>query len=59
VSQGVLDIVEHKLIWDFDPIANTDRRDYSDISIPIYSEVEALLKSHGIVVSQALTTESR
>ena len=38
-KRGTLDIVEHKLIWELQPEANTDKRDYSEIQSPVYVEV--------------------
>lgn len=43
-KRGTLDIVEHKLIWELQPPANTDRRDYSEIQLPVYQDVFGLFQ---------------
>jgi hypothetical protein len=44
VKQGVLDIVEHKLIWELSPTANGDRRDYSDIVLAEFDEIYGIME---------------
>ncbi|MCL5282362.1 MAG: hypothetical protein M1376_20945 [Planctomycetes bacterium] len=38
-TRGELDVVEYKLIQEFAPLANADRRDYSRVCVPIYRDV--------------------
>lgn len=40
ISDGVLDIVEQKLINDLNPSANKDQKDYSEVDTEIYKEVK-------------------
>lgn len=46
ISDGELDIVEQKLINDYNPSANTDIRDYRNIKLDLYDNVKRELELH-------------
>ncbi|MFC1513597.1 hypothetical protein ACFL5P_01175 [candidate division KSB1 bacterium] len=43
-KRGILDVVEQKLINEFDPDANEDKRDYSDIKIKEFLIVKKIMQ---------------
>jgi hypothetical protein len=50
-KRGTLDVVEHKLIWDLQPTANTDKRDYSDIHLHTYEHVRELVQQQLVTIN--------
>ena len=45
ISEGFVDVVELKLIQRFKPIGNSKARDYSDVLLERYSEVEEIVEN--------------